>query len=235
MNRDLDWDACLNTRDLGGLPAARGMVRRGAVVRSDTLARLTRDGWTALTAHGVRTIIDLRADDEVTAGPVTAPDGVGYRRVPVFTGRTQAAVVRAAQTRAELYAIMLDGYRASFAQAVEAVVTAPPGGVAVHCLVGKDRTGIVVALLLSLVGAPREAIAEDYALSADRLAPLFDRLADEARTDGERDQLRRDRQSPAAGILTALEHVDEHYGSVERYLERLAPSMLELARARLVG
>ena len=70
--RHLDWEGCFNVRDLGGLRTADGRETRwGSVVRADNLGGLTAGGWAALTEHGVRTVIDLRNDDEL--GPDVAP------------------------------------------------------------------------------------------------------------------------------------------------------------------
>jgi Tyrosine phosphatase family len=80
--RHLDWEGCLNVRDLGGLPAAGGRVTRwGAVVRSDSPAGLTPAGWSALRAHGIRTIVDLRNDDERTTHSAAA--GLDTVHVPL--------------------------------------------------------------------------------------------------------------------------------------------------------
>jgi protein tyrosine/serine phosphatase len=71
-DRHLDWEGCFNVRDLGGLTAAAGAVTRwGALVRADALDGLSAAGWAALVAHGVRTVVDLRNDDE--RGPDAAP------------------------------------------------------------------------------------------------------------------------------------------------------------------
>src|SRR6185503_13533866 len=79
-DRQLDWDGCFNVRDLGGLPTTDGRVtRRGAVVRSDNVNRLTAVGWSQLQAYGVRTIIDLRDADE--RGPDAAPRPVDLTTV----------------------------------------------------------------------------------------------------------------------------------------------------------
>ena len=82
MERHLGWRQCLNARDLGGLPTVSGgRTRRGAVVRSDCLDRLTADGWRALEEYGVRTIVDVRNDIEGDAEPYTC--GVTVVHVPV--------------------------------------------------------------------------------------------------------------------------------------------------------
>jgi protein-tyrosine phosphatase len=70
-DRHLQWDGCTNVRDLGGLCSRDGRaIRRGALVRADALDRLSAEGWAALEAHGVRTVIDLRNGDEL--GPDAA-------------------------------------------------------------------------------------------------------------------------------------------------------------------
>ena len=86
----LDWDGCFNVRDLGGLPAADGSVtRRGALVRADALDRLTAEGWRTLAAHGVRTVIDLRGEDEQRAAGRAAAAGVATLHVPLGRSRTR--------------------------------------------------------------------------------------------------------------------------------------------------
>src|SRR5688500_13118153 len=75
--RHLDWEGCFNVRDLGGLPTRDGRVtRRGAVVRADALDGLTAAGWAALVDHGVRTVVDLRNDDERGADAAARPPGL---------------------------------------------------------------------------------------------------------------------------------------------------------------
>ena len=74
-DRHLEWPSCGNVRDLGGLRTADGgRIRPGALVRADDLERLTTDGWAALEAHGVRTVIDLRNPDEVRGDGAPRPD-----------------------------------------------------------------------------------------------------------------------------------------------------------------
>ena len=111
-----------------------------------------------------------------------------------------------------------------------AVARARPGGVLVHCQVGRDRTGLVCALILSLVGVPPEAIAADYALSAARLRPLYDEWLGTTTDPVERERLRRENISEAAAMLDVLRTID-----AESYLRAggAADSDLEAVRARL--
>jgi protein-tyrosine phosphatase len=68
--RELAWEGCLNVRDLGGHRTTNGGVTRyGAVVRADSVRHLTDAGWQAAVDYGVRTVIDLRADEELEADP----------------------------------------------------------------------------------------------------------------------------------------------------------------------
>jgi protein-tyrosine phosphatase len=176
--RHLHWDGCFNVRDLGGLPAAGGRVTRwGAVVRADALDGLTATGWTALCAHGVRTVIDLRNDDE--RGPDAAP------RPPAVT--TVHLPLDASQDR-EFWKLWATGpqfgtplyYRAHLDRFPErstavlsAIARAGPGGVAFHCGGGRDRAGQIAMLLLALAGVAPDHIAADYALSTARLSARY--------------------------------------------------------------
>ncbi|WP_433204467.1 tyrosine-protein phosphatase [Dactylosporangium sp. CS-047395] len=189
----LPWPDCRNARDLGGLPIAGGRVLRDrALVRSDSLHRLTADGVAALHAHGVSRIVDLRGTDEAAQYPSPLAGHDLVRLLPLVDPDDDPA-----RDLADL-APLADVYRASVigngrrvAAVVAAVVAAPPGAVLVHCAAGKDRTGIVVAVLLRLAGVPDDRIAADYACSGD---------------------------CEEATILAALARVDELFGGVEAYL-----------------
>lgn len=169
-DRRLDWEGCRNVRDLGGLRTSDGRVTRvGRVVRSDALDGLTPAGWDALVAHGVRTVVDLRNDDEVGAGS-RAPAGITTVRLPLDgiedrefwdvwgTGPHFATPL--------YYGPHLGRFPHLSVRALNAVARAAPGAVVVHCAAGRDRTGLITMLLLALAGVTRDEIAEDYLLSA---------------------------------------------------------------------
>jgi protein-tyrosine phosphatase len=174
-DRHLDWDGCFNVRDLGGLPAADGRVtRRGALVRADSLAGLSAGGWAALRAHGVRTVVDLRNDDEVAGGDAAArPAEVATVRVPLDgvedTGFWEVWASGPQFGTPLYYGPFLERAPERAARAVAAIARARPGGVAVHCVGGRDRTGLVTIAVLALLGVAPGWIAADYALSASRL------------------------------------------------------------------
>ena len=93
-NRQLAWPALLTARDLGGLPTENSTTRFGAVVRSDSLHRLTDAGWADLEAYGVATIIDTRAPNECRVRPIRVRGAVDYRNVPLLDDVALARVAR---------------------------------------------------------------------------------------------------------------------------------------------
>ena len=247
-SRDLVWDGCLNVRDLGGLPTADGgETRFGSVVRADSVHLLSDEGWAALVHHGVRTVVDLRGDHEREDDP-PAEVPVEVVHVPFMEASeeeweeiaqelesaTTSAADDAAATR-DAYLIFLERFAPNVAAAVRAVAHAPEGGVVIHCVGGKDRTGLLAAFLLHLAGVPEAEIVADYALSEERLRPRHDEWFASAETDEELERLRRIAQTPAASMAGVFAELDRRYGGVEAYLRRAGVSdrELELARARL--
>jgi hypothetical protein len=171
MERHLHWDGCRNVRDLGGL----GRIRRGALVRADALQQLSAEGWRALERHGIRTVIDLRNPDEIGEDAARRPAGVATVRFPLdglehwdfwqhWYGRPEFGTPH-------YYGPWLARFPDRAVRVLAAIARATPGGVAYHCGIGRDRTGLVTMLLLAALGVTREAAAEDYALSEDRVPP----------------------------------------------------------------
>jgi protein-tyrosine phosphatase len=240
--RHLAWEACYNARDLGGLPTVDGgYTRWQAVIRADLLSRLTEQGKRALLDYGVRTIIDLRGPKEVQDEPspfavaTNQMDQLTYLNLPLEKYYPHvSALISKATTRAEVYCITLDHYPDAVAEVMRAIANARPGGVVVHCHGGKDRTGVVSALLLSLVGARPATIAADYAESQVRLWPLYEKLVAEA---GGEDKVGFWLKPTATAemMYSLLMHVDTKYGGVRNYLAAagLSPAELEQLQQRL--
>lgn len=245
--RTLAWDGCLNVRDLGGHATEDGRgTRFRAVVRADSVRQLSDQGWEALVEYGVRTIIDLRVDSEVAVDPPRELP-VGVVRVPVlpelgtpFWAEIDALTLSMddpVEERKRVYLTFLERYGRNFGRAVTEVSRAPEGTVLVHCLGGKDRTGLVAALLLRLAGVPVEDVAADYAVSETALAD--DLAAWVAGADDERERLKRIRigAAPAAAMQGVLAELEAEHGSAREYLAEVGVAELDLERARrrLVG
>jgi protein-tyrosine phosphatase len=245
-SRDLVWDGLLNVRDLGGHPTEDGgETQFGRIVRADAIRRLSKEGWQALLDYGIRTIVDLRMDEERQADP-PAELPITTVHVPfleeddeVFREVEEAATSapdHAASTR-DVYLIFLERFRANVAAGITAIAEADDGGVVVHCMGGKDRTGLATALLLRMSGVGIDEIAADYALSEERLRPRHDAWLAEAESEAERERLRRIQATPAKSMVEVLVELERRYGSVEGYLRAggAPPDIGERVRARLRG
>ncbi len=235
-SRRLEWEALLNARDLGALPTASGQVtRRGAVVRSDSLTSLTPAGREALLAYGIRTVVDLRLPFELKSdpNPFARRDhhGVAYHNVSFIDPGSHPPTI--AMTLAEDYTGMLGRFGQRVAAVITTIAGAADGGVVIHCAAGKDRTGLIVALLLSTLGVAPERIAEDYALTAESLRAHDDRYLAEGPGDrAEREATLRHFQARPEVMTEVLTGIDERYGGAERYLLQAGVRSKDLDRLR---
>ena len=248
--RDLVWDGCLNVRELGGLPTAEGgETRFGAIVRADSVRQLSGEGWQSLVDHGIRTVIDLRNDDERAEDPPAAvpvevvhvpflgADEAEWEKIDKELDAAVAAAPDVASATRDVYLIFLERFRSNVAAAVRAIARAPAGGIVIHCAGGKDRTGLLSAFLLHLAGVAGDEIAADYSLSEERLRPRHEAWFEAAESEEELDRLRRIAQTPAASMTGVFAELERRYGGVESYLRGagLTAEELELVRERLRG
>lgn len=220
----------VNFRDVGGLPAAGGRTRFGVLYRSGNLARVDAAGSASLAAIGLRRVIDLRADEEVSDAPSRlAGLDVSVQRAPLFLGSV-ASFFERDMTLSELYRTMLDGSAERLVAAVRGILADQP--VLVHCTVGKDRTGVTVALALAAAGVTQEAVVADYARTADLLPEWRNRevlerlhaLHPEARHLAELASA-----SPAPVMRELLDGLNQRFGSAAGYLRAHGMDDAELA------
>jgi protein-tyrosine phosphatase len=225
--RFLAWEACHNARDTGGYPTHSGrQTRWQTLVRADNLHKLTLAGQAALRDFGVRTVIDLRLAHEIekTPNPFAAqqnlPEAPVYLNLPLHDPAANAAM-DVAPSMMDEYIIILEQSKPHISGVIQSAAAGmAEGAVVVHCHGGKDRTGIVVALLLSIAGVPRETIIEDYALSEAQLEPLHAAWLEEQRiAQGhpiDRPRWMHSRPETMRGVLDFL---DRNYGGPEGYLD----------------
>jgi protein tyrosine/serine phosphatase len=245
--RHLEWEGLINARDTGGLRTRDGEIKQGALVRSDRLNGLTSAGVAALTAHGIRTVIDVRgrgeAADDWDRYPIKGDGTVGYLNQPFRAGLQDEelervrALYEVAQSRAEFNRLDLDHSRPGITAIVSAIAGAPPGGVLIHCHAGKDRTGIVVALALAVVGVSDNEIADDYALTEHAMDQIMaEWLAHIGAAESEHERQWAMAMPSREAMLETLAYLRERYGGAEQYLRDggMTSEQLERLRARLV-
>ncbi|WP_226532691.1 tyrosine-protein phosphatase [Microbacterium paraoxydans] len=212
----LDVDGVTNIRDVGGMPAASGRIRAGALLRSGQLSGATAVG-AAFLRQSVQHIVDLRDGEEVAAEP-TEIDGPETTHLPLFLGSVRSFF----ETDISLDGLYLHLLEESGDRLVEAIrIIAAGERTLVHCTVGKDRTGVTVALALSAVGAERDAVIADYALTESQLpAQRTRRIAEYLRSQHPEavHAVALATQSPAPVMRRLLSQVDERWGSAGGYL-----------------
>jgi protein-tyrosine phosphatase len=233
--RRLDFPGLLNARDLGGYPTLDGSTTRWrSLVRSDDLSQLNSAGLEALSSYGIETVVDLRWPDEVAEmpSPVQALRHIRYEPFSLCTPtQKEWRARRADNTAKELWnRAMLQHLRDELRQVLEIVATASAGPLLFHCVAGKDRTGVLAALLLALADVLPEAIAYDYAESFDNLRDGYLQRYADAEPAAIIDAL----QCPAQGVHNMLAYLEE-LGGTRAYLEAIGMRRehIALLRARL--
>jgi protein-tyrosine phosphatase len=242
--RQLNWDGCVNVRDLGGLPTEDGeQTRYGAVVRADNIGTLSERGRRDMLAYGVTRIIDLRWHAERDEDP-PAELGVEVLHLPLFGDHNERRetdrqllerIPDHTECRRVMYLEHLDVYGERFATAVVGVASAPEGCVLVHCAGGVDRTGLIAALLLRLSQVSIDDVAADFALSRANWAPSAPDWVAETDDEREREFRRFLAAMPGESMRGVLEEIDRRYGGAESYLRAsgLPEADVHRIRARL--
>ena len=219
-----------NFRDLGGYRAGSFRVRVGRVFRSDSLSRMTEsDVRHVVDELGVATVVDLRAGHEVATyghGPL-GKEGVIVHHLPIADETRPERVERpvdapdpSTMSLDEIYLIMLDRYSERFVAVLRMLADEATHPIVFHCAAGKDRTGLVAALLLSLLGVDDETVATDYAISAEHIDELIDRHRAQAAAVGNTVEVTDALLAADAEVMmTMLEEMRRRYGSAEEYLQ----------------
>ena len=235
QSRALEFPNLLNARDLGGYATTDGaQTRWRSLLRADDLSQLTEPGLQALADYGVRTILDLRWPQEAERHPSPVParlPQLRYARISLLTRTEDEWRLRSRDAAKELWKCeVLDQVRAELRHVLGFIAAAPPEPLLFHCVAGKDRTGLIAALLLALADATPEAIARDYSVSGENLREGYlQRYADTHRA-----LVLEALRCPEEGAYNMLA-VLERAGGVRAYLAQigLSPQEIERLRARL--
>ena len=255
-NQDMVWielEGAVNVRDVGGLPTVDGgETVYGRVLRSENLQELTAVDIVRLVDEiGVTTIVDLRSTRELmTEGPapLDSVDGVQHAHHPVLkefldASDTVAAalLLTAQQEDRERYPddLMCGHYLGYLENRPEEVVgalrsiIAAPRAAVVHCAAGKDRTGVVVALALTIAGVEREVIVADYVATNDRIEAIVERLSRSKMYGGDvNSRPVRAHEARAETMQAFLEQLDTRYGGLPSWLAEQGFTADEIGQLR---
>jgi len=228
--RHLSFDALFNVRDLGGYRTADGRhTRWRTLYRADGLNRAQGDDLARLSELGLRTVLDLRSPTELAERGSFPIDElpVSYHHLPMlqqtWEGKAIGPDVEAAAFLTLRYREMLDEGRDAIAAAFAVLADADAYPAVFHCAAGKDRTGVLAALVLGVVGVPDDTIATDYGLSRVGMAAMVEwvRVNRPEVLDAMIDQPGVLLEAPPLAMHGLLAELRAEHGSIAGYLEAI--------------
>ncbi|MDJ0573904.1 MAG: tyrosine-protein phosphatase [Xenococcaceae cyanobacterium MO_234.B1] len=221
FQRHLKLAGCHNLRELGGYTTSDGkQIQWSTLLRSDSLHGLPLSSQQKLIDYGVRTIIDLRTPSEVKrkSYALSNTSEIEYFNLPLVEDRSQIESIKQ-KTLFEYNCFFLEK-RSPQIKKILGTIATQQTPLVIHCAAGKDRTGIIIALLLAVADVPVATIAEDYQLSDRYLAPLYSKIRQQAIKEGFAHLLK----SPPQTIIDTFAYLDQNYGGINNYLENVAIS-----------
>jgi protein-tyrosine phosphatase len=244
-NRLLPLEGGRNFRDMGGYRTVDGhQVRWGMLFRSGAMSGLTEADYAYLNSLGIRSVRDLRHASERQSAPTVWTGGHDYwtgdlgelgdlRTIVAIDGERTPDTIRGAMI--VLYRRLPAVHKMAYAQIFQELV-AGRVPLAFNCTAGKDRTGVVAALILTALGVPRETVVEDYLLTND-VVDLLALLSTHKLADMPRELAVPIALADKAYIDALFDTLDRQYGSVEGYLREelgTGPAELQAMRAHLL-
>ena len=234
-SRLLKLEGTYNTRDIGGYRTLDSRLTRWKVVlRSDSLAKLSPFAQQTLLDYGVQVVIDIRSKWEIQRWPHVLANStmMRYLNIPLFSADLLQIIASVSKqprhtpaqtptTLLEWYCLYLETCQKQIRSILEAIAQSINSSVPVviHCSAGKDRTGLIIALLLGLANVPVATIAEDYALSAKYLEPITAEWRKQAQAKGDdMEQFECEVESKAETMVWLFEYLAKRYHGVRNYL-----------------
>ena len=227
MQRQVPLAGCHNFRDLGGYPTQGGARLRWRVLfRSDALHALTPEDVAHVTGElGIGHVVDLRSSGEIAIDGRgrLADEDVRIHHLPLFDGGGSAISADLGDriNLADRYFLMTEYAKAPLARVLATLADADEPAV-YHCAAGKDRTGVVSAVLLGLLGVADEVIVADYAATQENLDAIIARLMASEGYQGMLASLPADTlHAEPATMIALLERVRAKYGSMRGYVREI--------------
>lgn len=226
------FPSLLNARDLGGYPTMDGGVTRPrSLVRADDLAQLSAKGLEALADYGIETVLDLRWPEEIAAAPSPVPQQlprVRYLSVSLLADTpADWGALGGYCAKEQWKCTVLERLQPRLRSALAAIAAAGPGPLLFHCVAGKDRTGLIAALLLALADVVPAAIAADYAASTGNLRDAYLHRY----RDGDPHAIIEAVRCPEEAVYNMLDYLDRA-GGTRGYLAGIGLDADEISRLR---
>lgn len=238
QNAKLNWvrlplNSLENCRELGGYNTKNGkQTKWHSFLRSDNMSNLTQEEITFLKEYGIKTVVDLRGEDEtkIYKNPLAEMDFCDYHNIPLMGQRTTEMDFSQESFMGDFYVNLLEEV-SSIKQLFDTIDQAKEGCVVFHCMAGKDRTGIVAMLLLGIAGVDKKDIVSNYEVTYSNLESLqkYKNLSGKI----PQSYLYSSREY----IVRAYEHIIDTYASFDNYLvsKGIESEVIDRVRERILG
>jgi rhodanese-related sulfurtransferase len=238
-DRLVPLDGAFNFRDLGGYRGAGGwQTRWGRLFRSDTLHELTSSDVDRLRSMGLATVVDLRTPRELerTGRGLLGPEPIGYRHLSVIgygDAEGEAMAGPSVDDLSARYLWYLEVGAAALAEALTLLGDPANYPLVFHCAAGKDRTGVLAALVLELLGVEPEVIVADYVITADRMELILGRYRSDPAFEARMATVPASRFSVVAATMEGfLDVLHRRFGGAEGWATASGVSPVSVARMR---
>ncbi len=244
--RHLELSGAYNFRDLGGYRTRSGATTKWRrILRADSPHRLSKQDIDKLLDQGLTSVIDMRSKNELESAPnpFAALDQVNYQNIGLFDhlapGAIQHDFIRPGNDPLlDFYVTTLASRQTAIRAVLEAIATAHNGTVMFHCTAGKDRTGLISALLLGLAEVTEEEIISDYIQTRPLITKLVEEFLQLAKNSGtDLKSYRRLLECNPDTMRKVMKHIGDRYNSVPGFLNQigLPASSKALLKTRLLS
>lgn len=221
--RMISLEKMVNTRDLGGYETQGGTYSKAhKYVRASSPANASKEDIQTLKDYGIKVVIDLRSDfeKEHQENPFMNDQYIDFYEVNLFDSTTASIVpdeVKQYKDLGGVYIYMLEAMKEKFKDIFDIFLRYPYDCVLFHCSAGKDRTGIVSALLLDLIGCHEYDIVKDYSESYENNIEINESLTAMMQDEEAKQYLK----SSPRYMMEFLDYLREYYGSAKEYLSEI--------------
>ena len=222
--KPLELIGAYNVRDLGVYENEEHQkLKEHQFLRADSMHKLTEEDQEQLLSYGVKVVVDLRGEEEKAQAPSVWENSelVDYYSVPLLDEMNSSGFQgKMPESLSELYIQLLKGSKKEYAEIFRIMCRYEKECIIFNCTAGKDRTGVLAMLLLGLAGVGYDVIAMDYSVTERYMEPVFKYQKEQMRKYGIEvpDFLL---ESKAGEIKTAMDYLQENYGTVENYLQNI--------------